>query len=68
MRMFLIKVTDFGGTPFSLMQDDYHDNYTPEQLAGFDRMAEEAMSDPAKLVGPFDTAEELIQSLHTHAA
>ena len=67
VRMFFVKVTDFGGIPFSVVQDDYHDNYTPEQLAEFDRMAEEAMSDPSKLIGPFSSAKELIRSLHEHA-
>lgn len=64
IRIFFHKVTDFGGIPFSLVQDDFHDNYTPEQIQELDRMVDEIRKDPSQLIGPFSSAEELIKSLH----
>lgn len=64
VRMFFIKVTDVGGIPFSLLQDEFEDHYTPEQIEALDAFAEEAWNDP-NLAGPFSSTEDLIKSLRS---
>lgn len=63
-RIFLLKVTDFGGIPFSLVQDDFEDNYSPKDMAEIDRAVKEAKAGIG-LSRSYDSVEELIKDLHT---
>ncbi len=63
VRMYFVKIAATGAIPF-MLQDDFEDNYTPEQLAEIDRMAAEAKSGK-DVAGPFSTVEELLHDLHS---
>jgi len=62
IRMFFLKVADVGGVPFSLMQDEFKDNYSPEQIAKIDRAVAEAQAGIG-LSKPYTSVEELIKDL-----
>ncbi len=58
VRMFFRKFDRTGTLPFQLGQEHEIDNYTPEQLAEFDRIAEEAEKGIG-VSGPFNSVEEM---------
>jgi addiction module RelB/DinJ family antitoxin len=61
VRMFYKKVAQTGSIPFRLNVAE--PEFTPEQEARI-LLAARLAEDPKNLYGPFDSAEELIASLH----
>lgn len=57
IRVFFMKVVETGGIPFELSTYK-EDNYSKEQLAYIDRLAEEAMK-PGASFGPFHSVDEM---------
>lgn len=58
VRVFFRKVEMTGEIPFSVGTPQIVDNYTPEQLAEFDRLAEEAERG-INVSGPFHSVKEM---------
>lgn len=61
VRVFYTKVAATGGIPFSLGQE-VEPEYTPEQIAKLDQMAEEALK-PGNSFGPFDSVAEMFNHM-----
>lgn len=61
VRVFYTKVVATGGIPFFLGNEE---QYTPEQLAAIDALAEEALRGE-NLSPPYSSAEELIAALRS---
>ncbi len=62
VRMFFRKVEVMRTIPFSIGEDHYADNYTPKQLAYFDKLAREAKQGK-NVYGPFNSMEEMWDDL-----
>ena len=64
IRIFYRKIVSTRSIPFTLEDNPYQ--FTPEEEKEI-LSAEKESHDPENLIGPFDSAEELIENLHTAA-
>jgi addiction module RelB/DinJ family antitoxin len=61
IRIYFMKMADTESIPFALGKDAGPE-YTPEQIAKLDRMAEEAIL-PGNSFGPFDSVAEMFEHM-----